>query len=192
MCTYGKILGLVIGIAFGFPIAAPVLADLIPPGHKGVTHQLVFVDSPALAQHRLVAAPIRGLHGAEEVSAGHPFEFSSKYGTRLYLIPEDVMPLPEFDRELYSQWPSEEPPVGEITSVPMISPVASIVTKVRLVSATSGPPKMELVAEEELDDSRTPVSWKNYLWRPLILVPAGIAILFLTVRILRRRRVATP
>ncbi len=192
MCTNAKTLGLVMGIAFGFPMAAPVLADLIPPGHKGVTHQLVFVDSPALAQHRLVAAPIRGLHGAEEVSAGHPFEFSTKYGTRLYLIPEDVIPLPEYDPELYAQWPSAEPPVGEITSVPMVSPVASILTKVRLVNATSGPPEMELVVQEELDDSRTPVSWKNYLWRPLLLVPAGIAVLLLTVGILRKRRAATP
>jgi hypothetical protein len=179
-------------MAMGLPMAEPLLADLIPSGHKAVTHQLVFVDSPALAHHRLVAAPVRGLHGTTEVVAGQPFQFSSKYGTRLYLIPKDVMPLPKFDRDLYSQWPSEEPPVGEITSVPMVNPVASILTKVRLVSVTSGPPEMELVAHEELDDSHTPVSWKCHLWRPLVLVPAGTAILLLTVRILKKRRAATP
>jgi hypothetical protein len=176
------------GTVLGLAMVTPALADLIPPGHKGVTHQLVFVDSAALAQHRLVAAPVRGLQGTTEVVAGQSFSFSSKYGTRLYVIPKDIKPLPEFDRELYSQWPSAEPPVSEIRSVPLVSPVASILTTVRLVDVTSGLPILEVVEDKEFEPGLTPVSWKSYLWRPLVLVPVGIAVLLLTVCIMRRRR----
>lgn len=183
--------GVGLGMVLGLAMSAPTQADLIPPGHKGVTHHLVFVDSPALAQHRLVAAPVRGLQGTTEVVAEQPFSFSSKYGTRLYVIPKDVVPLPEFDRELFSQWPSAEPPVGEIKSLPLISPVTSIVTTVRLVDVTSGLPVIEVVTHEEFDDNANPIAWRSYLWRPLVLVPVGIAVLLITIRILRRRRVAT-
>jgi hypothetical protein len=169
-----------------------VLADLIPPGQKGVTHQLVFVDSPALAQHRLVAAPVHGFRGTTEVVAGQPFDFSSKYGTRLYVIPKEVVPLPEFDPNLYSQWPSAEPPVGEITSVPVVSPVTSILTKVRLADVTSGLPKLEVVMDEKFADSHVRFSWGSYLWRPLVLIPVGIIVLLISVRIMRRHRATAP
>jgi hypothetical protein len=180
------------GVVFGFLLTQTAAADLIPPGHKGVEHLLVFEKSPALEQHRLVAAPVSGFRGTTEVRAGQRFSFSSKYGTRFYLIPKEVTSLPEYDRDLYSQWPSVAPPVNEVASVPIVSPVNSVLTTLRLADVTSGQPQIEVVADQEMGDNNRAVSWKSHVWRPLVLIPVGIAVLLTTLFILRRAKVGKP
>lgn len=182
-------LALALAITLGTFNAAE--ADLIPPGHKSVKHELVFVDSASLDSHRLVAAPIRGLHGVMEVQAGQRFRFSTKYGTRFYLVPDDLRPLPEFDRELFAQWPSVAPPISETRSASMISPVASALTTLRLADVTSSEPKIELVNHIEFDSSGNPVTWKSSVVRPLVLVPAGVLLLLVAALVVRRTRRGT-
>ena len=126
-------------------------ADLLPPGHKTVNHQIVFEPSAALASHQIVAAPIAGFSGEKVVCANEPFRFSSKYGTRFYVIPASVQPLPQFDRDAYSQWSSAEPPKGEIRSVSKLSPIASARTTLKLIAVTERGPVVEMVKHEEFD-----------------------------------------
>ncbi len=124
-------------------------ADVLLPGYRGVSHQLVFEDSEALRSHRLVAAPIRGFGGVVELEPGKPFRFSTKYGTRFYVVPREVEGLPDFHRELYGTWPSTKPPVTEINAVPMASRVESAITTLRLVSVDSAEPVIEIVEHVE-------------------------------------------
>jgi hypothetical protein len=174
-------------ILVSFP-AASVWADLIPPGHKAVKHELVFAESEALNSCRLVAAPVRGFHGATEIRAGQRFRFSTKYGTRFYVIPDDVDLLPEFDRELYAQWPSAEPPVSEMKSNSLISPVTSAVTTLKLSEVSSEAPTIELVSHAEFDGAGQTATWRSALLRPLTLVPAGILLLLVTMILVRRSK----
>lgn len=106
-------------------------ADILLPGHKSISHQLVFESSPLFGDYSLVAAPIRGIDGVHVVVPGQPFPFSSKYGTRFYLVPESDAVVSKFDREQFDHWPSTLPPVSHISSVPVTSPVNSAVTTLR-------------------------------------------------------------
>lgn len=114
------------------------IADAIPSGHKKVKHEPCFEDCDLLRDHRLVAAPVLGFGGVKLIQSGERFQFSSKYGTKFYLVPEDH-PLPlEFDPQLFEPWTHCPPPVGQAISVSRYSTVASAVTVLRLDSVGAG------------------------------------------------------
>lgn len=169
-------------------MVATARADLIPPGSKATKHELMFVDSECLAAHRLVAAPVRGFHGVTKIRAGQQFRFSTKYGTRFYVVPEDVDPLPEFDHEQFAQWPSAAPPKSELKFVAAVSPVASAVTRLRLVRLDEGVPQIELVSHTEYDNLGQPVTAVSYLRRVLLLVSLGAGLLVAAAWTIRRSR----
>ena len=106
----------------------PSFCDLIPPGHRRVSHTLCFEPSEPLEKVRLVAAPVLGFGGVSQIEPGVPFSFSGKYGTKIYAVPEDVGPLKDFDREKFKDWPSIDPPVHQIANVPENSPIKSVET----------------------------------------------------------------
>lgn len=149
-----------------------VLADVIPPGNKSVRHVLVFVDSPLLQSHRLVATPIRGFGGHEEVQAGQPFGFSTKYGTRLYVVPEDYVFPKKIIYGARPAFPSCEVPVSSITSVPVLSPVDSIRTTCELVSVEEDSIRVSLVDHQELDAFGRPVT-PGSMALPLLAISAS-------------------
>ena len=168
-------------------IAVPAFADLIPPGMKSVRHELVFVPSDSLQTHRLIAAPTRGFGGVEEITPGERFHFSSKYGTRIYVLPGDAALPDDFDRELFSEWPSSEPPIGEISAVSMTSSVASALTTLRLTDVVDGQPMLEIVLHEEFTASGQPATLARSLVRPFVLVPIACGIMLVVWWCVRRR-----
>ena len=119
----GTLLVLLVTLMTG---TARLCADLIPPGNKGVSHKLVFVDSPLLKSHRLIATPVRGFGGHEEVQPDRPFHFSTKYGTRLYVVPSDFVPPTKVNPGEPLPFPSCDVPVSSTTYVPIFSPIASL------------------------------------------------------------------
>lgn len=153
-------------------------ADLIPNGYKGVVHQLVFVDSEAFSTHRLVAAPVAGFGGAVEIKPNEPFDFSSKYGTRIYLVPADVEPLLDFDKARFNQWPSITPPVSEIGFVPQTSLITLILTKLRFAGVAATGPQIEVVDNIESGPMRAPLRRIQAWLTSGAVAAAGALILF--------------
>ena len=122
--------------------------DVLPPWHKPVQHELVLELAPGLPNVRIVAGPLRGFGTFEAVEAGVPFEFSSKYGTRLFAVPADV-PLPA---SLTADWLEVFPASGgfaEVSSVPVGRPLERVVTTYR-VTAIEG----RAVATVRVDEAR--------------------------------------
>lgn len=126
-------------------------ADLIPFGHKSVQHHLVFVDSPALKENRLIAAPIRGFSGFEEITAGHRFSFSNKYHTRIYRVPFDYEPPKGVFHDEPLRFPHADPPVVSITSVPIFLNISRIETKCQLISVSDDTLAIEVLEQCKLD-----------------------------------------
>lgn len=80
------------------------LADLILPGNKAVDHQLVFQDSELFQRYRFVAAPIAGFQGVAVIQPGVSFRFSSKYGTKIYVVPDGQPDPVQYDREAFEAY----------------------------------------------------------------------------------------
>lgn len=167
--------------------ASPAAArDLIPPGHRGVVHELVFDELELPEGTRLVATPVRGFGGVEEVTPGTPFRFSSKYGTTFFLVPVDAeisAPRPGDDLD----HPRSAPPVGEIGSLPLVSPVERIVTTLAFDGVEDGRLLLRAVGEERFDGSGEPVGLRSYApWIAVLLL--GVIAVY---KLGQRRRRAT-
>lgn len=166
-------------LALGWPLTGE--GDVLLPGHKNVKHELVFEDSELLRENRLVAAPIAGFSGAEVIKAGTPFRFSSKYGTRFYLIPGDT-PVPKFDQDVFAQWPNCKPPRGEIRSVPVSNPVASALTTLRFTEIGDSGPVIEEVGHVELDRFGEVASPTRSIIYFGLLIAAGLVLCLVAIR----------
>lgn len=183
---FGLLLGAVMLALSG---NTPAWADLLPPGHKRVTHQLVFAKSPLLETHRLIAIPTRGFGGHTEVQADRPFRFSTKYGTRLYVVPAEFVPPAKVFHGEPLPFPSCDIPVHSVTSVPALSPITSIRSTCKLVGVGDQSLEVELVDHTELNDSGQPVSFRNSVLPMLILSAIGLTG---CVLVWRRTRTSNP
>lgn len=163
-------------------------ADLLPPGHKSVKHEMVFVESEPLSSHRIIATPTRGFSGVEEIEPGKPFRFSSKYGTRLYSVPENIELPKKFDLDFFEQWPSCDPPVRETKSVPIVSPVKSKLTTVRLASVSPDGLIIEVVSDESFDWTGKPANVLRFYWPLFVPVFLGGTLCFWMARRKRARK----
>jgi hypothetical protein len=161
-------------------------ADLIPPGHKSVHHELVFEDSALLAENRLIAAPTAGFHGVVVIKPGERFSFSSKYGTEFYLVPKDE-PLPtDFERETFSKWFHCSPPVQEISSVPWTSPVAKALTVLTLDTISETGPVITVVSHSELDSAGNPAG-ESAGWNSRWIIGSTVVLVGLGLCVVARR-----
>ena len=151
-----------------------LVADMIPPGNKGVSHKLVFVDSPLLKSHRLIAMPVRGFGGHEEVQPDRPFRFSTKYGTRLYVVPNDFVPPAKVNRRELLPFPSCDVPVSSTTYVSIFSPIASLRSICKLVAVEDDAIQVELVDHVELNSSGRPVTLPNTVLPMLVISATGL------------------
>lgn len=170
-----------------FSMATVANADILMPGHKPVSHILVFQESDLFQQHRLVAAPIKGLAGWVEVQPGQPFNFSNKYGTRIYWVPQEVK-IEEFDPAVFEQWPHVPPPVHEVASLPLSSPVSQVVTQLAFTGVLDGLPVVEVVSEQRLDRLGKPVAYGGMLLLLGGVFFAGIVVTWIAVHRIRRLR----
>ncbi|WP_182870152.1 hypothetical protein [Stieleria mannarensis] len=181
-----------VGLVLLMTGTAPLRADLIPPGHKAVSHTLVFVDSPLLHSHRLIAMPVRGFGGHEEIQPRRPFRFSSKYGTRLYVVPRDFVPPAEVNPGQPLPFPSCDVPVSSTTSVPILSPIDSLRSTCKLVAVADDAIQVELVDHAELDSNGEPASVSKIVLPMLLISAGGVIGCYLVWRQTRRaRKVAT-
>lgn len=133
-------------------LSVPARGDVLMPGEKPVSHQLVIEPSEHWAGRRIVAFPVRGLGGSNVVEPGVPFDFSSKYGTRLYSVP-DSEPVPiSVDAEWAASHLSADIPVSEVASVPLTSPLESIVTTLRIRELNGARFELAVVDEAKRHD----------------------------------------
>ena len=122
-------------------LSAPAAADVLAPGTKAVRHELVVEPGPALEGLALVATPLHGFQPGGPVVPGEPFRFSTKYGTRLYALPAGAPVPSEPEAVRAAALASADLPLSEETAVPLWSPVARIVTTLRVTSVRLGEPE---------------------------------------------------
>ena len=168
--------------------AACVDADILPPGHRNVDHKMVFEASQALEKTTLVAAPTAGFGGVCVINPGQKFNFSSKYGTRIYVLPAGVVIPKNFDREVFQHWPSARPPRNQIRSVPIVSPISSALTTVRLKEISATGPVVEMVDHVEYDRFGKEVTFLRIMFFRGIPLLLGIAICVFLFRRMRATR----
>lgn len=163
-----------------------LLPDVVLPGQRRVTNELVFEPSPELSQWQLVAAPVRGLGGIERVEPGRPFAFSGKYGTRLYALPAGA-PLPDDARlEELAQYPSSPPPVAAVWSVAAVRPLAKVVTTCRFDGVREEGLELVVLGERHFDAAGREIDgW----WLPAVLLGVCAVGVFALWRTARRQRV---
>ncbi len=163
----------------------PLAPDLLPPGHHAVRHELV-LEWPADAGWRFVASPVRGFGGTTVIAAGEPFDFSGKYGTRIYAVPA-AAPLPNGDQRLGDvAWPNAAVPVAEIASVPIGHPLARVVTTVRVTAVRNGTIEFVRTGEQRFDTLGHELG--ALTWLPLAVTAAAGA--FWLTRLARAQRAA--
>jgi len=163
------------------PLAAPARADILLPGHRPVSHQLVIEASELWTGKRIVAFPVRGVGGTHVVEPGQPFGFSSKYGTRLY-VATGSEPVPDSaDAAWTASHVAAAIPVSEVSSVPLISPLEAIVTTLRIRALDGARFELEVVDESRRNDPRLIGLW----WSVALFGGFGMAWL------IRRRRRAS-
>lgn len=175
-------------------LCAPTpVPDVIAPGRHGVKHEMVVEPSEALGGGTLVCWVASGIGGPDStVVPGEPFRFSSKYDSRLYLLPEGVDPS-EVTRPTASaplDYPSAPPPRGEIHDLPNANPVHAALTTIRLRGVDGDRLDFEVVDHVLFDASGTPVgeSRQAFVWAMILAVglAAGASLLSR-----RKRREAT-
>lgn len=162
-------------------------ADILLPGHKPVSHVLVFQESELFKQHRLVAAPIQGLGGWIEIQPGQAFDFSGKYGTRIYYVPREVE-IEDFDQAVFDQWPHVPPPVHEVASLPLSSPVSKVVTQLAFTGMLDGRPVLDVVSGQRLNRLGEPVSYGGMLLLLVGVFFAGIVVTWIAACRIRELR----
>jgi hypothetical protein len=136
-----------------FPCALPARADIVLPGTEPVSHRLVIERSEAWdGAQRIVAAPVRGFGGTHVVEPGVPFSFSTKYGTRLYVVP----PSEELPERIDESWSashlSAAIPVSEVSSAPLASPLESLTTTLTVRALDRDRFELAVVAERSERD----------------------------------------
>lgn len=131
---------------------APARADLVLPGTKRVSHQLVIAPSEVWTGQRIVALPVRGFGSHAEVERGVPFDFSTKYGTRLYVLAAAEEVPRVVDQAWREKHVSADIPVREISSVPLTSPLESALTTLRITALDGERFELVLVDTDERYD----------------------------------------
>lgn len=150
--------------------------DLVAPGHRPVSHQLVVEASAHFEQHRFFAEPVRGFSGFHEIRPGEPFDFSSKYGTRIFALPRDVAP-DAGAKVAPLAVATGEIPVSEVSSVVLTSPVERVETRLKLVRVENGVLELSVVASDE-----------QYSRPMLAAIGGGVALCAVGLVLFARRR----
>lgn len=140
--------------------------DLMMPGHRRVEHRLVLEWDAEEHGERFYAHPTAGFGGQIEIQPEVPFGFSSKYGTRIYAVPNGELFVSEGREGPDPSWAVGEIPVGQVSSVRVGSTLRSIETRLRVVGVADG--RIELVVAGE--------DRKRALWPYLAVVAVGLGL----------------
>ena len=156
--------------------------DMILPGHKSVRHELLLEWDTDANDCSFVAYPTRGFHVPVEIRPGEPFEFSSKYGTRIYAMPDDAAVPESRDGWLDVAWPTASVPVQEVRSVASGNPLARVETTLRVDRVTTSGIEFTVIGERRMDANGNDITNLDWLLLPLIAATGAIILL-----VLRRR-----
>ena len=176
-----RFLSLLLAFCCALASAAPARADLLMPGWRRIEHTLVIERAELPAGTRLVAAPTRGFGGMHAIEFGEPFDFSSKYGTRVYLVAAEETLTDRADEAWKAGHRSTTIPVTQVSSVPLTSPLESVRTTLRLAALDGERFELAVVGEDRRYDAKLATLLVG-------LVLAGIGALVWLRR--RRRRAA--
>lgn len=169
--TFGPMLALMLLLTLASP-----RPDILPPGQRAVQHELVVEAADGAALPALLAFPTQGFGQAMRVMPMEPFGFSSKYGTRLYVLePGEALP-----RKVDALWAerhrSAAIPVREITGVAMGSPVTRVRTTLRASATADGRLQLAVRDTVHFDAQGRPVDRRQTFW---LLLPAAAGALWL-------------
>lgn len=165
------------------------LPDLTLPGFKKVSHQVAIENSEDFDGWLVVGATLFGPSHVTVAEPGVPFFYSSKYGTRIYALPRGT-DLPtsseggRVPRAAFESFLQARPPVSSPSQVSVLSPVASVLTTIRIVDISAAGIQLEAVRTQEFDSSKKPVSWLRIWALPIAAVVCGVVGLIA----LRKRR----
>jgi hypothetical protein len=176
-------------IACASLLAGTLAADVLPPGHKGVEHDIAVLE-PLPDGLVVVAAPTRGFGGVEVLAPGAPIPFSSKYGTRLYVLPAGAAIPADPGAVRAAAIASADLPVSEVVSAPIVSPLSSVVTMLRLTVPTPGQLTVEVVDEVRSNAILAQGNLRLVLGTMLAVGAIGVAAILILVR--RRVRASQP
>lgn len=148
--------------------AAAAVPDLLMPGRKAVRHEIEFIWDADTVLPRFALSPLRSLHGHAVVRPGQRLRFSSKYGSRLWIVPTGAE-LPDASESLRdSGWTSLPLPVRELHSIGVGHPLAQVVTTIRIAPAADGGFVLAVAGERYFDsDGHDLGAWT---WMPLVVL----------------------
>lgn len=164
--------------------------DVIPPGHKGVTHELVLRWDERAAGHRFVAFPTRGFGGAHEIEQGAPFSFSSKYGTQIWAVPAGSAFPDRGDAVAELEWPRAPVPVAEVSSVAAGNPLSRIESLAVVVDVTGDSIEFELLGDRRFDAAGRQIGESDQF--SLLWIAGGGIALLVVLGFWRSRRATAP
>jgi hypothetical protein len=157
------------------PSAPAPARDILLPGNRPVTHELSLEIDEGFAEWRFLASPVAGFRGVTVIESGVPFRFSSKYGTRIYAVPlADEVP-----ERCSTEWaegrPVTLPGVGEINQISVSSPLARVLTKLRVVEVQGAEIRLEEIGEQRFDASGRLID--ETMLRVFLIGMAGVGVL---------------
>ncbi|MCB9914348.1 MAG: hypothetical protein H6828_04240 [Planctomycetes bacterium] len=166
-------------------LAGPALArDVLPPGYHDVEHVLV-LEGDAHGW-RLVAAPTAGF-GVREVRVGEPFEFSSKYGTRLWAFAAGAAVPERWEAGTFEGHALVADLPAEVASVPLRNPVQRVETHLALEGLADGELRLRRVSETRTGSVRGALG----TMLPGALIGALVALGVVALLVVRRGRART-
>ncbi|MCB9883763.1 MAG: hypothetical protein H6832_02100 [Planctomycetes bacterium] len=177
-----SLLPLVAVLLFGS--GRPVLArspDVILPGHKSVEHRIVLDWGSDLDRYRFFVSPNAGFHGNALAERGVQMRFSSKYGSRIWAVPANEEP-PVAGKRIEGSWPNARVPVGEWSSVPIGTPVAKVITHLRIVAVDDQTLRFETVSEQRFDSRGREIGSGSWFVLIVIAVVGATAVIWMTKR----------
>ncbi|MCA8970167.1 MAG: hypothetical protein KDC95_10300 [Planctomycetes bacterium] len=163
--------------AGGRPLMAN-LPDVIVPGHKSVDHRITLDWGSDLERYRFYVSPNAGFHGNALAERGAELRFSSKYGSRVWAVPVTEEP-PVAGKRIEGPWPNARVPVGEWSSVPIGTPVAKVITHLRIVAVDGETLRFETVSEQRFDGRGREIGSGSWLVLIVIAVVGAAAVFWL-------------
>lgn len=146
--------------------------DLIPPGHRSARHELLIATDDVSRDLRLWMAPVHGFGSSTRVKPSRAYRFSTKYGSRLWILGPDEEPPARLEDGWDETHRSIEIPFHEIASVPAGSPVTRILTLCRIRPDAQGTLQLHPLAEIQFGADGQPLA-TGFIWPWMI----GISLL---------------
>ena len=119
-------------------LAANAGADVLPPGHKTVAHDIFIEGMEAFPEYAFFVGPLSMTGGVQEVMPGHSLSFYKFAAPLLWAVRKPVAETPTLSELRDSSNPRSEKPFFVISSVPRSDPTTRIRTTFTVKSVEKG------------------------------------------------------